>query len=522
MPCTRRQALARGLSCSAGVANTWGGPAFGFQAQAQAPVSAAPAATRTLQIVAPWEVGGLAPARGGHLFARLQVCETLVEVASDGQLIPGLAQHWRCSADGLRWRFVLRAGARFHDGSAVTAAAVQRCLEAARHPPGLLSQAPLVAIEADGTDAVVMRLQRPHQGLPHLLTHATTLILAPASYGADGSVQQVLGSGPYRVVHLAAPQRLTLTAVDPASLPPDAIHHVDYLAAGRSETRALMALSGQADLAYGLDPVSLARVRREAGARQLRLVDTTLPRTLFIKLNAGLPALADVRVRQALSLAIDREGIARALLRDPAMAATQLMPPSLPAWHDASLPPLRHDPEAARNLLQAAGATSLRLQLRTYPDRPELPLMATALQAQWRAIGVDVSVQVGNAGDIPLGHRLGQLSLGLGSRNLGTVPDPTSTLLQDYGPHGGDWGAMGWHDPALVHALHTLQQRQPTAADASALRRQVVHTLHHALPVIPVCWSRLQVAVQAHVDGVQLDPYERTYRLSAMRWRHAP
>jgi hypothetical protein len=53
---------------------------------------------QALHVVAPWEVGGLAPARSGHLFMRLQVCETLVDVGTDGRLQAGLAQRWSCSA----------------------------------------------------------------------------------------------------------------------------------------------------------------------------------------------------------------------------------------------------------------------------------------------------------------------------------------------------------------------------------------------------------------------------------------
>ncbi len=487
---------------------------------------------QALQVVAPWEVGGLAPARSGHLFMRLQVCETLVDVGTDGRLQPGLAQRWSCSADGLAWRFHLRPTARFHDGTAVDAQAVKRSLEAALRPPSLLSQAPIVGLDSEGAHTLVVRLARPHMGLPQRLTHSTTLILAPASFDASSNVTQVIGSGPYRVARTEAPQRLETESFEAYDGPPMAIQRVQYLSAGRSETRALMALSGQADLAYGLDPVSLARVRQHA---TVRLQEATLPRTVLIKLNAGLPSLSDLRVRQALSLALDRTGIATALLRDPAMAATQLLSPSLPGWHDPGLPPLAHDPAAARALLAQAGwrpgadglrrnaqGQPLRLPLRTFPDRPELPLVATALQAQWRAIGVDVPVSVGNAGDIPLGHRDGSLVLALMARNFGTVPDPTSTLWQDFGPRGGDWGAMGWHDAGLVAALSALQGE---ALDAEATRRhraRAVRTLHEALPAIPVSWSRLQVAIHPRVTHVALDPLERSYRISDMRWRTTP
>ncbi len=512
---TRRTALRASLA-AAGVAAA-GGPAA-FAQTARAP----------LQIVGPWEIAGLAPATSGYVFTRMQIAETLTDARDDGTPLPGLAERWSVSADGLAWRFVLRPGARFHDGTPVAADAVVRCLRAARTPPALLGVAPIAAIEADGATALTIRLTAPYNGLPALLAHSSTLVLAPSSYGPDGAVRGIVGSGPYRVAVLAPPQRVEAVVFDGYDGPRPAVERVAYLSAGRAETRALMAESGQADLAYGLDPVSLTRLRKRGA---VRIAAVTLPRTVIVKVNAGLPALADVRVRRALSLAIDRAGIAKALLRDPELAATQLFPPTLGSWHDAALAPLGHDPEAAARLLAEAGwrraadglrdrdGRPLRLALRTFVDRPELPVIATALQAQWREAGIAVQVDIGNSGDVPRGHRDGSLQLALAARNYASVPDPTGTLAQDFGAAGGDWGAMGWKDDGLVRALAELQRGTPTPARTAELRAQVAAALQEGLPVIPVTWYRQQVAVSDRLSGVSLDPLERSYRLSGMGWR---
>ena len=485
---------------------------------------------RTLQLVAPWEVGGLSPLRSGHLFVRLQVAETLVDTDLQGRLKAGLAETWGVSRDGLHWRFTLRPGARFHHGQPVRAQDVVQALERARTPPGMLSGLPIAGIDAPATDVVELRLTRPHHSLPHWLTHPTTLVLSPDSYDAKGAVQRLIATGPYEVHQYTPPQSLTLQAAATwwHRAPPHAVRRVHYLAAGRAETRALMALAQQADLAHGLDPVSLARVRRDP---RLTVLAVTVPRAVVLKLNAAHPALRDLRVRQALSLAVDRAGVARALLRDPDMAATHLLPPSLPDWHPTALPPLKHDPKAAQALLIEAGWRlhgqawqhpvhgRLQFTLRTYPDRPELPLIATALQAQWQALGVPVRVQIGNSGDIPLGHRDGSLDMALVARLYGSLPDPAGTLLSDFGPRGGDWGAMGWSDAGLVRALEQLVHQPLSPARAQTLRNQVSTVLQTQLPVVPVCWVRQQVAVGPRVTGLALDPLERTYRLTEMRWR---
>lgn len=503
------QAGAAGLACAA------------------APALQAHAVRGPLQIVGPWEIGGLQPAVSGHVFTRLQIAETLLGAHDSGQPAPALAQRWEVSADGLTWHFTLRPQARFHDGTPVDAASVVRSLDLARQAPALLSTAPITAVEAVGPRTVRIRLSAPYASLSALLAHSSTLVLAPASYDAPGQVRGIIGSGPYRIVTLAAPTSLEAVAFDAYDGPAPAVQRVRYLSASRAETRALMAEGGQADLAYNLDPASLQRLRLR---RHLQIASVTLPRTAVVKVNAHLPALQDLRVRQALSLCIDRAGIARAILRDPELAAQQLLPPTLPDWHDPSLSPLRCDPDAAARLLHDAGwqhhgdglrdpqGQPLRLALRTFPDRPELPIIATALQAQWREAGIAVDVQIGNSGNIPLGHRDGSLQLGLAARNYANLPDPTATLAQDFGQGGGDWGAMGWRHPLVSQHLTELMRGRMGATRAAQLRRQVVGVLHAELPVIPVVWYRQQVAVSRRISGVRLDPLERSYRITDMQW----
>ena len=507
------------------------GAAAGTVALGAGFVSTARAATARgpLVVVGPWEIGGLAPARSGYVFARMQVAETLVDIGDDGTPVPGLAASWAASGDGLLWRFTLRAGARFHDGSPVTAAAVARSLRESTTPPAALGLVPIRSIDADGDGTVAIRLKAPFAGLAALLSHYSAIVLAPASYGRDGTVQSIVATGPYRITTLAPPQQLDAERFDAWSGgPPPAVERVRYLVASRAETRSMMAESGQADLAFSLDPASVTRLSSRNGAA---IASVLLPRTLIVKLNAGLPALGDLRVRRALAFAIDRDGIARALMRDPTLAATQLFPPSMTGWHDPARAPLGHDPVAAARLLDEAGwrlagerrldarGQPLALVLRTFPDRPELPTIAAALQAQWRRVGIEVTVSIGNSGDIPLAHRDGTLQLALAARNYGAVADPVGTLMQDFGAAGGDWGATGWRDDAVVAALEALAAGRLSGPDAARARGRVAGGLHEGLPVIPVAWYRQQVAVSRRIGEVRLDPFERSYRLTQIRWR---
>lgn len=482
---------------------------------------------QTLRLVGPWEITGLDPSRAGYLFSRTEISETLVDLDDQGHYVAGLASEWSVSADRLHWRFRLRPGARFHDGSPVSGAAVRQALAFARVKPGGLGMVPIERIEA-GEFTVDLHLRQIFEPLPAVLAHSSTQILAPECYGASGSVRRIIGSGPYKLSLLEAPQRFAAEVAETWDGPAPAIRRLHYLAVGRGESRALMAESGQADVVYGLDPASWQRLR---GNPRLQVQAVHLPRTIYLKLNAGHPLLARREVREAISLAIDRAGIARAVLRDESAAASQLLPPVLPDWHDPAQAPLATDLARAGQLLDglgwARGADGIRrdgqgerlaLKLQTFPDRPELPVVAAAIQEQMRQLGIAVEVAIGNSSDIPAGHRNGTLEMALGARNYASIADPSVTLLQDFGSAGGDWGAMGWSDPALVSALASLQGSGEAAARA-ALRRQVTTTLQGELPVIPVAWNRLVAAVQPGLAGFSLDPFERSYRISRMRWQ---
>lgn len=479
-----------------------------------------------LKVVGQFELHSLDPSTSGGFFTRLQVAETLVDADNQGALQPGLAAGWEASPDDLSWRFNLREGAKFHDGTAVTAEAVVGALETARSKAASpLATVPVKAITAEDS-AVRVDLTSPYAPLPAVLAHTSTQILAPSSYAPDRSVTEIVGSGPYKVTRLEQPATIELAASDQWQDEKPAISEVHYQAVGRAESRALMAESGQADVTFGMDPTSLQRIKQ---AGKLDIAAVTLPRTILMKANAGHDILGDVRVRQALSLALDREAMATALLRDPEMAATQLFPPSLPEWHQDNVTPLAHEPEEAKKLLTEAGwapgadgilereGKKFSVSLRTFPDRPELPVLATAIQAKLKDLGIALDVKVGNSSEIPAGHKDGSLELALYSRNYALVPDALVTLADDFRPNGADYGAMGWNNPDLTSTLNTMA----TGADTGSLkenRRMVTDILHSELPVIPVAWYRQSAVVSERVEGLALDPLERSWRLTDLTW----
>jgi peptide/nickel transport system substrate-binding protein len=480
----------------------------------------------TLRVVSPMEVHSLDPATSDGIFTRLEVAETLVTSDVRGELAPALAESWTTSDDGRSWTFELAEGVSFHDGTPMTAEAVAAALEIARaEPASPLAEAPIERIVPHDS-AIRVELSEPYLTLPALLTHYSTEILAPASYDEQGRVTEVIGTGPYRVENAELPASIETTRFEDWRGQAPEVEHVSFQAVGRAESRTLMAVGGQADVVFGLEPAGRDRVESSDG---IAMESTLQPRTILLKVNADHPVLGDVRVRRALSLALDREAMAEAVLRERDLAATQLLPPSLTTWNQPDLAPLVHDREAARDLLQQAGWTPdsdgtmakdgepLRLTLLTYPDRAELPALATAIQASLAEIGIDLEVDVTNSSEIPAGHADGSLELALLARHFALVADPLVTVADTFAPEGSDWGVLNWQDTELTQAVDELLAG---ASDdrAGELRATVTETAQEQLPLIPVAWYRMNAAVSDRVEGFVIDPLESSWRISDVRW----
>lgn len=469
-----------------------------------------------LDVIAPFEIKGADPITSGNILLKMDVAETLVDAEADGTLVPGLATDWSVSEDGLTWTFTLRDGVTFHDGSRMDGAAVATALEWSRANGGLLAQTPVTSITGAG-ESVTMTLSEPFAMLPAMLVEYRSAIIAPSSI-KDGTVSEVIATGPYRVTEFAPPTRMLVEAYDGYWGDKAAIARATYQGVSRAETRALMAESGDADITLSLDPASFTRLE---GARGLTVESASTPRILMLKVNGET---FDLATRKALSLAIDRAGIARAVLRYDA-GATQMFPPGMVAWHDDTLEPLTYDPDAAKAALAEAGWTpdaegilerdgkAMEIEILTYPDRPELPLVAAVLEQQFAAVGAKPVINSTNFSEIPARHNDGTLSTALFARNFALVPNPVGTLLQDYAP-GGDWGAMGWSNEDFTAKVNAMAAG--TAPEGT--REELVATLQAELPVLPIAWYQLNMAVSDTITGVVVDPFERTLGLADVIW----
>jgi peptide/nickel transport system substrate-binding protein len=484
------------------------------------------AAERPLIVVAPWKAKGLDMHKSGFIFSRMGVVEMLTTTDDSGEIVGQLANSWQVSPDLLTWTFSLKPGISFHDQTPLTAEAVSKCLRISLANKGALSKAKVAAIDPVGPLTLTISTERPFSSLPAHLAHYSAGIIAPASFDDHNKVVQPYGTGQFIFVKNEGNTRLLFKANHSYWGEDPQVENAEYQAVPKGETRGFMIKSGQADMAFTLTPSDAKQLKTTDNVRVETLI---IPRSRILVLNCSLPLFSDIRVRRAMSMAIDRQGIANGLLRSPDSAATQLLAPAVSVWHDKGLAPLTYDPEGARKLLTDAGwalgsdgilekdGTRFQFELSTYGARPMLPPIAAALQQQFRKFGIEMQISVGESSQIPDKHSDGTLQAALVARNFGLIPDAIGTIYGDFGPQPGGWGPLGWQSPQLNQLLKDYLAEFNGGA-ASDIRKQCVAILQDELPDIPITWYEHIVAVSRRIEGVHIDPFEIKSYIKGVRW----
>jgi peptide/nickel transport system substrate-binding protein len=481
---------------------------------------------KTLTVVSPWKLKSLDLGKSGYIFTRMGCLEMLTTADANGNLVGFLAESWAVHPDRLTWTFTLRPNIKFHDNTPLTARAVANSLNISLKNKGVLTQAKIAKITAVDTLSLQIRTTEPFSSLPAYLAHYSAGIVSEASYDENEKSKKIFGTGQYILTDIQGKSLLRFKANHDYWGEKPRIEFTEYQAVPKGETRGFMMKAGQADMVFTLSPSDAEQLQASDAAKVETII---IPRTRLLLLNCNLPIFSDVRVRQALSMAIDRQGIASGLLRNPASAATQLLPSAVSMWYVPKLKPLEYNLEKARKMFADAGwkpgadgilekeGQRFEFELTTYASRPMLPPIAAALQQQLKKVGVKIEISVGESSQIPDKRADGSLQAALLARNFSLIPDAIGTIFGDFGPTPGSWGAMGWQSDKLNKLLADYLGAFDTRK-ATELRMKIISILQTELPVIPVTWYEHIVAVSNRVEGVVIDPFEIKSYTKGAQW----
>jgi len=436
--------------------------------------------------------------------------DSLVQVDADGRLQPALAESWR-TIDPLTWEFRLRRGVRFHDGQPLTAEDVIASLErpaALVKSPGPFTAFTRPVVSREAIDAYTVRLRTAAPYGP-LALDLSNIFIIPRRLATGATTDDfnagraAIGSGPWRFVGWRRGEVVELARHEAWWGPKAAFERVQLRIVPGDPTRLAALLAGEVDAIEAVPPADMGRLRvhpkiaveqRPSWRTLFFQLDQSRDRSPFVTDRAGRPLdrnpLRDARVREAMSLAIDRRALCERTLDGLASPASNLVAPGILGHHDG-FKPVAADPAAARRLLAEAGLPEgFGLTLHGPNDRyiNDEQVVQTVAQMLARA-GIAAKVET-----MPVAvyftrarrHEFSCALLGWGS-NAGDFA--LRTLLGTVNPDTG-WGSWNWGrysnpklDALVQGALSSVDAKRREAAAreamAEALRDHAVLPLHH-------------------------------------------
>lgn len=442
------------------------------------------------------------------------VNEGLTKFAPDFSVVPGLATDWKVSDDVLTYTFTLRQNVQWHDGTALTAADVifsfDTAMAANSKATSKTALTTYVASVKPTANDIVITLKKPYPPILSVLAGQVPIlpkaVLANDAYAASFSAIPV-GTGPYKITKRDT-TTLTLEAFGAYWGTKPKIAKIVLFDSPDPSAQYAGFLTNQIDVVE-YDPNAMTGLESK-GAK----VWTGAAGSVHgICLDLSVPQIAQKEVRQALRLALDRQRIMAAGYVNGTLADV-LVPTAFKGFH-ADLPEVKRDVAAAADLLDKAGwakgtggmrakdGQPLKFTLNAWPAK-QWQDMVTVAQANWKEIGVDVTLTTvenariaevlsGSFGAAPIGWGL-TASPVVGMNLL--LHSTTSTFKQ-----GGTFNVFHYSNPAVDKALEDALATANIDKQEKLLK-SVQQAAYDDVPFIPIAYPAYQLGAR---DGVVLN-----------------
>ena len=320
-----------------------------------------------------------------HLF------DPLIDVTNDSKFVPALAESWR-PVNATTWRFTLRKGVTFHDGTPFTADSVVYTLKRVHDNTKLVKSfvyQDIDSVEKDGDHGLVVTTKRPFGSLP---SHLTMLGMLPpgAGKGEDAFFQKPIGTGPFRFASWTHGDQIAMTA-NPTYWKPGIprVEKLTFRFIPELSTRTAALRAGELHVIDRVTPDLVETLKGTRGVKVLDVPAIEAQRWIF---QLGKDPVKDQRLRQAISLAIDRNVIIKELLRGYGRPVDSPVPPGL-IGH-TSLPPKVYDPEKARQILKQAGYSNVSVDIVLMKDfYPKQLEITQAVASMLGEVGIKLNIK---------------------------------------------------------------------------------------------------------------------------------
>ncbi len=433
---------------------------------------------------------------------------------------PSLATDWEISDDGLTYTFNLREDVTFHDGTPFNAEAVEFNFERMTdedHPyrsgtfPLAFYFSAIESVDVVDEFTVEFTLNEPFAPFLSNLAYPAGLIISPTAVMESGEDfdRNPVGTGPFEFIEWQSNTRVVIERYEDYWGEPAGMETIVFRPITDANTRVAEMLGGGIDVMVEVPPDNVAQF---AESDDFTVLEQAGPHLWFLILNMREGPFTDVRVRQAVNYAVNKESLVENVLQGTATVAAGPTPPAFNWAYNEDLDPYPYDPDRARELLEEAGAVGAELTFYVTEGGSGMldPVaMGTAIQADLAAIGLDVTIETYEWNTF-----LGIVNPGLeGKADMAEMawmtndPDtlPFLALRTAAFPENGGFNS-GYYSNEEVDALLEQARTSTDQAERAELYKRMQEIVYEDAPWLFVANWQQNAVTAANVSGLTLEP----------------
>jgi peptide/nickel transport system substrate-binding protein len=455
----------------------------------------------------PWQIDD-----NPALFLSVNVYDSLLRMTPDGKGVEaGLATKWEPAPDGLSWTFTLRDGVKYSDGSDMKAEDIKTSIELAaksEKSSWASNYKAIKDVEVVDPKTIKINLTEPFAPLPSVMAMFCAAILpsdkATASEAKDwdpATAWKTKGTGAYYIDGWQKGDTIVLKANPYYWKGKPDVDEVRIEYVPDDNTRVLKLQGGEVDV---IDFVPLSQLASLAAQPNLAAQAFTIAQMYFVMLNNEKKPLDDLKVRQALNYATDKDAIIKTVFFGQAEFANAPIPPGM--YQASDLPGYKFDLEKAKQLMKESSAPDgFDVEMQVRSGNTEYANIATILKDEWAKIGVNVNIVNLETSVVRTNYREGNYeSMPSGWTN--DMNDPSQIVNYEMrSGEGSQYAYWTRYNNPDLNDMITKADLELDPAKREAMYHEIQKIFSEASPVIWLAYRPATAGWQKYVDGFFID-----------------